>query len=72
MRSRYVCAMPAAANAIVIPNMPPTCSQNAQSPICVSRSTPGVARQRRQRVGDHGEHDHHVGAEERHVAVHRA
>ena len=29
-----------------------------------------MARQRGQRVGDHREHDHHVGAEERHVAVH--
>ena len=36
-RSRYTWPMPAAANAIVIPNMPPTCSQNAQSPTFDSR-----------------------------------
>ena len=31
--------IPAAANAIVIPNIPATCSQNAQSPAAVSRDS---------------------------------
>ena len=31
--------MPAAANAIVMPNIPPICSQNAQSPTAVSRAS---------------------------------
>ena len=30
MRSRYTWPMPAVANDSVMPNMPPTCSQNAQ------------------------------------------
>ena len=63
--------MPAAANAIVMPNIPPTCSQNAQSPTFDSRSDSVVPGHRRQRIGDHREHDHHIGAEERRVAVHR-
>ena len=62
--------MPAAASAIVMPNIPPTISQKAQRPRRVWRSASQRPGEGRQRVADHRELDHRVGAEEGHVPVH--
>ena len=68
-RCSQTCRIPAAVRTGVMKTIAMVISQNAQSPALAPWSSWRPAAEDRHGIADDGDHDHHVGAVERHVTV---